>query len=70
MQDEYNHPHIVFLLAPIFLLPQAGLAIVKESGDLVSVLALPLTHSLPRIRELLLLLGLWFFKNSLSATWD
>ena len=61
MKDEWCHCHEVTLLAPVFLSSQAEVAIVKESGDLVSVLALPLVHSLPRVRKILPFLGLCFF---------
>lgn len=60
MKDGWCHCHEVTLLVPVFLSSQAEVAIVEES-DLVSVLALPLAHSLPRIRKLLPLLGLCFF---------
>ena len=61
MKDEWCHCHEVTLLAPVFLSSQAEVAIVEESGDLVSVLALPLAHSLPRIRKILPFLSLCFF---------
>lgn len=57
MKDGWCHCHEV----TVFLSSQAEVSIVEESGDLVSVLALPLAHSLPQIRKLLPLLGLCFF---------
>lgn len=39
-QDKQGQPSVVTLLAPIFLMLPAEVARVKESGDLVSVLAL------------------------------
>lgn len=60
-KDEWCRCHEAALLAPVFLSPQAEGAIAEESGDLASVLALPLAHSLPWIRKLLPLLGLCFF---------